>query len=76
MSRRVTISQASKLTGLTEYSLRLGISAGRYPHIRTGGPGKGRILLDIELLEQYLLQDAKDSVRPKATAGALKRIAE
>ena len=57
MGKRVKLCEAAELTGLTEYSLRLGIRQGRYPHIRTGG-NSGKILIDIELLERYLEQEA------------------
>jgi len=79
--KRMTIKDATKITGLTEYTLRRGIAEGRYPHIRTGGPGKGRILIDLDLLEERLKQDALDSTRNIDTAsainyGRLRRVAE
>jgi len=63
MGKRMTIPQAVEASGLSEYALRLGIKQGRYPHLRTGGPGKGRILIDIDLLERYLEQEAMDNTR-------------
>ena len=60
MGKRATISEVSTLTGLSEYALRKGIREGRYPHIRTG-IGSGKILVDIELLEEYLAQEARDN---------------
>ena len=57
MNRRVTILQAVELTGLSEYALRTGIKQGKYPYIRVG-LGSGKILIDIDLLEQYLQQEA------------------
>jgi len=78
----MTIKQAVVFTGLTEYTLRKGIAEGRYPHIRTSGPGRGRILIDIELLEQYLAQEALDSTHSAAASneaihyGTLRRVSE
>ena len=57
MGKRVTILQAVELTGLSEYALRTGIKQGKYPYIRVG-LGNGKILIDIDLLEQYLQQEA------------------
>jgi hypothetical protein len=65
MSKRVNVPQAAQITGLTEYALRLGIKQGRYPHLRTG-LGTGKILIDIDLLEQYLEQEAKDNAHYKS----------
>lgn len=64
MSKRVTIKEAAEITGLTEYCIRLGCKQGRYPHIRIG-LGKGKILIDIALLERYLEQEAMDNVKPQ-----------
>lgn len=61
MGKRVTVQEASNITGLTDYALRSGIKQGRYPHIRTG-LGRGKILIDIDLLEQYLQQEAVNNV--------------
>ena len=61
MGKRATIQEATVITGLTEYALRMGIKQGRYPHIRIG-LGRGKILIDIDLLEQYLLQEAVDNM--------------
>ena len=60
MSKRVTVTQAAKQTGLSEYAIRTGIKQGRIPHIRTSG-FKGKILLDIDLVEQSLRQEAINS---------------
>ena len=81
MGKRVTIPQAAIATGLSEYVIRRGTTSGRFPHIRTSGLGKGRILVDIDLLEAALEREALDSTRPTAAAGILpfgqpKRIAE
>ena len=82
MGKRLTIKQAVEEIGLSEYVLRSGIASGRFPHIRTSGPGKGRILIDLDLMEQYLKQEAIDSTRVVAPAdnivnyGKLRRVAE
>ena len=79
MNKRVTIPQAVEITGLTEYTLRQGFKRG-WPHLRTGGPGKGKILVDIDLLEQYLAQEATGiSAMPASSVsqyGQLRRVSE
>ena len=66
MGKRVKLPEAAKQVGLSEYALRMGCKQGRYPHIVIGGAGvKKRILIDIELLEEYLEQEARDNVTYK-----------
>ena len=36
MGKRVTITEAVRITGLSVYAIRAGIHQGRYPHIRVG----------------------------------------
>jgi len=62
MGSRVKIPEAARLTGLSEYAIRQGIRQGRYPYIRTG-LGSGTIIIDMELLEQYLRQEAVDNAQ-------------
>jgi len=81
MSKRVTIAQAVEVIGLTEYTLRKGVAEARYPHIRTSGPGRGRILIDVELLESYLEQEAMNSTKKTDDVdvmnyGQLRRVSE
>lgn len=64
MATRVTVSEASKLTGLTEYTPRQRIKQGRFPHIRTSGD-RGNVLIDIELLNRYLEQEAIDNINDR-----------
>ncbi len=61
MGQRLGIKAAAAATGLTEYTLRNGIRQGRFPYIRTG-LGNGRILIDVDLLEKYLKQEAEDNI--------------
>ena len=61
MRKHVDVPQASEIFGLSEYAIRKGIRERRYPHIRTG-LGSGKILIDVELLEEYLRQEAEDNV--------------
>jgi len=79
MTRRVTVPQASTITGLSEYAIRKGVKERRYPHIRTG-LGVGKILIDIDLLEQYLAQEARDNATCENSNiihfGQLRRLSE
>lgn len=56
MGKRVTIKQASEFTGLSVHSIRMGIKQGKYPFISVGLGGKK--LLELDLLEQALLNEA------------------
>ena len=81
MGKRVTVPQAAPIVNMSEYALRLGIKQGRYPHIRTSGPGKGKILIDIDLLEAALEREALGSSLPAAASnvvpfGHVRRVAE
>ena len=63
MGQRMKIPEAAAHVGLSEYALRMGCKAGKYPHITIGGSGvKKRFLIDVDLLEQYLTQEAQDNV--------------
>ncbi|MDU5081986.1 hypothetical protein [uncultured Tissierella sp.] len=53
MRKRVGLKEASRITGLSEWELRTGAIAGKYPHFRVGGP-RGRIIFDIEILESHI----------------------
>ena len=83
MAKRVNVKEASNLTGLSEYTLRRGAMEARYPHIRIGTPGmRRRLKFDIELLEEYLKQEAIDNATVKPATqenifyGKLRKIQE
>jgi len=83
MGKRMKIPEAAKYVGLSQYSLTIGIKQGKYPHITIGGNGtRKRYLVDIDLLEQYLEQEAKDSVtyvegqNEQLNYGQLRRVRE
>ena len=83
MARRVNVKEASHETGLSEYALRRGAMEGRYPHIRIGTPGmRQRLKFDIELLEEYLKQEAIDNAKVKTVTqekiyyGKLRKVQE
>ena len=54
MSRRVTLKEAAEITGLSEWELRTGANSGRYPHFRVGSSRSGRIIFDLDLLEERI----------------------
>lgn len=60
MGRRVKIPEAAKITGLSEYAIYKGVRQGWFPHIRTSGD-RGRIFIDIELLEEQLEREAQSN---------------
>ena len=61
MKRKLTVKEASQQVGLSEYAIRMGIKQGRIPHIRTSG-SKGKIFIDITLLEEMLKQEAMGNI--------------
>jgi len=65
MNQRMKISEAAKAVGLSKYALRMGCKAGKYPHITIGSGSQKRILIDIDLLEAFLQQEAIGNVTYK-----------
>lgn len=65
MGKRLGIKAAAQQVGLSEWSLRQGIKQGKYPYIKVG-IGRGRIFVDVELLEQALEQEAQDNKERQA----------
>ena len=61
MKLKLTVKEASKRVGLSEYAIRTGIKQGRISHIRTSGD-KSKIFIDIALLEETLEQEAKGNL--------------
>jgi len=51
MARFMTIAQAARETGLSQYSIRKGCRDGSIPHIQTGGGGKYLVNV-VAMLEQ------------------------
>lgn len=54
MSRRVKIKEAAEITGLSPWELRQGCISGKYPHIRVGNSRSGKIIFDLDLLEERI----------------------
>lgn len=57
--RRLTIPEAAKHAGTTAYTIRRGIKTGRWPAIELGG----RYLIDDEMLEACLREEAEENQR-------------
>lgn len=58
MGQRMNIKEAAAAVGLSEWEIRQGIRSGRYPALKVG-IGKGKYIIDVELLEariQALMQ--------------------
>lgn len=55
MGKRVGLKEASVLMGLSKHELRTGALSGKYPSYRVGGE-RGRIIFDLELLEERIQQ--------------------
>ena len=53
----ITIQEAVKYFGISEYSIRMGIRQGVYPAIKIGGK-RGKYLIDAELFESTLRMEA------------------
>ena len=51
--RRVGIKEASELLGLSQHALRMGCKRGLFPYFKVG-LGKGRIILDLEMLDEAI----------------------
>jgi len=57
MKQMLTVKQVAQTIGLSEYTIRTGVSQGRIPYIRTSG-NKGKILIDIDLFQRKLEEEA------------------
>ena len=62
MKKMLTVKEAVKVTGLSEWELKRGFAAGIYPHIRIG-QGRGKFLVDIELLQETLREMSEKSLK-------------
>ncbi len=60
MGMRMNIKEAAQKVGLSEWSLRAGIKQGRYSFIKVG-MGRGRIFVDIDILEAELKTEAQEN---------------
>lgn len=65
MGIKMNIEEAAKATGLAQTALRTGIKQGKYPYIKVGR-GRGRIFIDIDLLEEALKKEAQDNQQRQA----------
>lgn len=76
MARRVNLKAAAKATGLSLHELRSGARAGRYPHMRVGNPKTGRIIFDLDILENHLRKMTLDSLKTgtEPEYGVLRRV--
>ena len=54
MARKAGIKAASEATGLSEWELRMGARAGKYPHIRIGESEHGKLIFDLDILEEFI----------------------
>lgn len=66
MSRMIGISEAHEITGLSKHELRTGAISGKYPRIRAGG-SKGKILFDIQLLQEHIRKLMQQSTMREET---------
>lgn len=65
MGKRVTTKEAAQITGISEYSLTGMRKRGLLPYIKIGY-GKGRILYDIDLLQEALEKQAKQNMEEQS----------
>ena len=63
MAQYASISETSRLTGLSVTSLRRGVHSRRFPHIRVGGTSRGKLLFDLQALAQVLADEAYASIQ-------------
>ncbi|HYE81662.1 MAG TPA: hypothetical protein VEG39_05780 [Clostridia bacterium] len=78
-AKRVGIKAAAEATGLSEWELRQGARSGRYPHFRVGDPEHGRIIFDIDLLEEHLRNVALNNIKQPdniKTYGVIRRVGD
>jgi len=81
MGTKMKIADAARQVGLSEYALRIGCRQGKYPHITIGSGSQKHILIDVDLLEEFLRQEAIENVTYQREAetvdyGQLRRVPE
>ena len=63
MGQRMNMKDAAKASGLALWELRQGVRNGKYPALKCG-VGKGKYILDIDLLEdrihELMLKNVKE----------------
>jgi len=62
MGKRLGIKAAAEATGLSIWELRTGAKAGKYPSMRVG-LGAGKILFDIDMLNEHIKKIMEESIR-------------
>lgn len=62
MGKRVGVEAAAEATGLAKWELRQGAIAGRYPHMRVGDSKHGKIIFDLDILEEHIRNRMLQSV--------------
>jgi len=62
MSKLISITQASELTGLSVTTIRRRIASGSLPYTRANAQ-QGKLLFDAELLQQVLRQEVYNNLR-------------
>jgi len=62
MARMALLKDAAKAVGLSEWELRMGARAGKYPHMRAGNPVTGKLIFDLDILEAHIKQMIEQSV--------------
>jgi hypothetical protein len=67
MGLKMTIKEAAQAVGMSEHSIRQKIKMGLYPFIRCG-VGRGRIFVDIDLLEKAIEQEQADNMAAQRAA--------
>lgn len=65
MGIKMNIKEAAQQVGITESGLRTGIKQGKYPYIKVG-VGRGRIFVDIDMLNKALELEAQENQKRQA----------
>ncbi|MDF2537146.1 MAG: hypothetical protein K0S76_167 [Herbinix sp.] len=68
MAQYTDITEISRLTGISVTTLRRGAHSGRFPHIRLNNIPRGKLLFDLQAVEQVLGTEAQASMHSKEEA--------
>ena len=63
MGKRVLLKEAAELCGLSQWELRTGYKSNKYPGMRIGQASSGRILFDIDMLNNRISQLMNENVK-------------
>lgn len=74
MGRKIYLTEAIELTGLSEYTLRSLVRQKKVAHFRAGAGQNGKLIFDTDLLEADLQRLMVENVESAEGPGRIRRV--